>query len=484
MKNTAIWFVSLLASCAPAVAQNIYLEQLKVENRTVEKVGDNVRVRADIRLDGLDLNTQHSLRLVPVLVSPDGTQEQTLRAVVVNGRTRDKVIGRRVALGEMEAQDGETVRRRNGKEQTVRYEAEVPYRPWMLNGRLDMRGYATGCADCSEGDGVLATGGILPYEEPQYLMQPVEQPKDEVVKHRSEVRTARLQYKRDSYVVLPEFRSNRAELDSVQKSLDLVKDNPNLTVTGIYVTGYASPEGTVPYNMKLSQHRAETFTAYVQQQNPELEKSLWHVDWKGEDWAGLRAEVKKAVWLPEQEKILAIIDGCQGDRDACEARLKALRPAEIYQQLFNEQYPPLRRNEYRIEYNVRHFSVEEAKELLRTRPDLLSAAEIQKVADSYGRNTDAYREVLQVALKTYPDNVTVRNNAALAEIETEHYAEAVALLKDAQEPSLVNLLGVAYYRNGQLKEAGEAFRRAQEAGYAGAADNLKMLQETMDLLGK
>ena len=484
MKNTAIWFVSLLASCAPAVAQNSYLEQLKVENRTVEKVGDNVRVRADIRLDGLDLNTQHSLRLVPVLVSPDGTQEQALRAVVVNGRTRDKVIGRRVALGEMEAQDGETVRRRNGKVQTVRYEAEVPYRPWMLNGRLDMRGYATGCADCSEGDGVLATGGILPYEEPQYLMQPVEQPKDEVVKRRSEVRTARLQYRLDGDRVLPRYKTNREELDKVQASIDAVRENTDLTITGIYVTGYASPEATVAYNMDLSKRRAQKFVAYVQQQNPGLDRSLWHVDWKGEDWAGLRIEVEKAPMLLKREEVLKIIDECTGNQDACEERIKALVPPDIYQRVLNELYGPLRRNEYRIEYNVRSFDLTEAKELLRTRPDLLSVAEIQRVADSYGRNTDAYREALQVAVNTYPDNVTARNNAALAEIETGHYAEAVALLKDAQEPSLVNLLGVAYFKNGQLKEADEAFRRAQAAGYAGAADNLKMLQEAMELLGE
>ena len=78
--------------------------------------------------------------------------------------------------------------------------------------------------------------------------------------------------------------------------------------------------------------------------------------------------------------------------------------------------------------------------------------------------------------------MTARNNAALAEIETGHYTEAIGLLKDVQEPSLINLLGVAYFKNGQLGEARKAFERAQQAGYAGAADNLKMLQEAEEML--
>lgn len=186
----------------------------------------------------------------------------------------------------------------------------------------------------------------------------------------------------------------------------------------------------------------------------------------------------------KREAVLQIIDECDGDQDACEEKIKALMPPDIYKRILNELYGPLRRNDYRIEYNVRHFDLEEARQLIKTRPDLLSVAEMQKVADSYGRNSDGYRESLQAAVRTYPDNLAARNNAALAEIETEHYAEAISLLKEAHDASLINLLGVAYFKNGQLKEAGDAFRRAQAAGYAGAADNLKMLEKAKEIFGE
>ena len=61
----------------------------------------------------------------------------------------------------------------------------------------------------------------------------------------------------------------------------MVKTNPDLTITGIYITGYASPEGTVEYNLKLSKNRAEALAAYAQK-DTEVDASLWHVTGVGE----------------------------------------------------------------------------------------------------------------------------------------------------------------------------------------------------------
>ena len=69
-------------------------------------------------------------------------------------------------------------------------------------------------------------------------------------------------------------------------------------------------------------------------------------------------------------------------------------PPEIYQRLLNEMYGPIRRNEYRVEYNVRHFSLEEGRQMIKTRPDLMSVSEIQQVADSYGKGSSEYVDCL------------------------------------------------------------------------------------------
>lgn len=485
MKKTILLAGWLLATCPAAFAQTHYLENLKLENQRVVKVGDNVAVTVDLRLDDMELKRQQSVRLVPVLVSADGMKQQELAPVLIEGKVRSKVTDRRLALGEMVEEEGTVrIKHQKGEEQTVAYQAEAPFAPWMVNGRLEVRGYITGCAQCSEGDEILTAGEVLPYREPVFALAPAMQPAEEEVKRRAENKSARLEYRRDSYAVLPEYRTNRAELESVQRSFALLKENPNLTVTGIYITGYASPEGSMAYNEKLSQRRAQTFADYVQKHNKDLPKDLWHVSWKGEDWDGFVAQVEQAEDWPARAKVQEAIAQCNDNIDACEWKIRQQLSAGDYRYLIDELYAPLRRNDYRIEYTVRNFTPGEARQMLEVRPDLLSAAEMQRVADSYGRDTDGYRKALDTALRTYPDNVALRYNAALAAVDTGRYTEAITLLKDTQDGASLNLLGVAHYKSGDKRQAEQAFRRAVQAGYAPAGESAAKVKEALELLGK
>ena len=485
MKKTILLVGWLLTACTATFAQTHYLENLKLDNQCVVKTGNDVSVSVDIRLDGMRLGRQQSVRLVPVLVSADGTRQQELVPVLIEGKVRSKVTDRKLALGELQEEEGMIrLKRANGEEQTVAYQTVTPYAPWMVNGRLEVRGYITGCAQCSEGDEILTAGEVLPYSEPVFALAPAMQPAEEEVKRRAENKSARLEYRRDSYAVLPEYRTNRAELESVQRSFALLKENPNLTVTGIYITGYASPEGSMAYNEKLSQRRAQTFADYVRQHNRELKKELWHVAWKGEDWDGFHRQVEQASGWEKRQDVLLILEGCEGSQDDCEKQIRASLSREDYQYLLDELYAPLRRNDYRIEYAVRNFTPEEARQMLETRPDLLSAAEMQRVADGYGHGSENYRKALRTALRTYPDNVAIRHNLALAEVEAGNYTEAITLLKEMEDGASLNLLGVAYFKSGNRQQAVQAFGQAVQAGYAQAEGNTTKAKEALDLWGK
>ena len=194
--------------------------------------------------------------------------------------------------------------------------------------------------------------------------------------------------------------------------------------------------------------------------------------------------MEQAEDWPARAKVQEAIAQCNDNIDVCEQKIRQQLSTDDYRYLIDELYAPLRRNDYRIEYTVRNFTPEEARQMLEVRPDLLSAAEMQRVADSYGRNTDSYRKALDTALRTYPDNVALRYNAALAAVETERYAEAIALLKDTQDGALLNLLGVAHYKSGDKRQAEQAFRRAVQAGYAPAEESAAKVKEALELLGK
>lgn len=487
MKKYILSFVFVLAAGVPMWGQTSYLSEIKIVDREVVKTGDRqANVKMTLSLDGLDIKNQHSLCVVPVILSADGSQEQELPCVVINGKVRDKVLQRTEAFEHIDFNPGAVakVRRKNGTAQSIEYDASVPFKRWMIGGNLQLRGYVTGCAQCNDGDETATTGDIFPPMTPVYY-SPFIQPKEETVKRRSETRSARLQFRQDSHRIDPRYKNNRAELDTVRNSIALVENNNDLTITGIYVTGYASPEGTFAYNMKLSERRAKAFTEYMKDDLKEVNPQVYHVDWKGEDWAGLREEVVKHPDLFKNEEVLDIIDNCGDDKDACEEQLKALVPPEIYQRLLNEMYPAVRRNEYRIEYNVRHFTVAEGREMIKIHPELMSVSEIQQVADSYGKGSPEYVDCLVRGAQAYPNDVTAVNNAALALMEANRTDEAIRLLDNAPaEGELLNMRGVVYIKAGELEKAVQAFSEAQAKGYPQAGENLSQLKQYMEYMAE
>lgn len=202
MKRHIFLFTLLLTAGSATLAQTNYLSQIKIEKQRTEKTDDRkLSVKMNFNLDELDIKRQHSLTLIPVITSADGSREQELTPLVVNGRVRNKVMKRKVALGYRENVNNiTTIQRRNGASQQVAYETYIPFKRWMANGNLNIKGVVTGCAECDEGNETAYMGGIMPVREPVFV-SPFIAPKEETVKRRSETRTARLQFRHGKYKV-------------------------------------------------------------------------------------------------------------------------------------------------------------------------------------------------------------------------------------------------------------------------------------------
>lgn len=492
MKYLYLFVILLTLALRPVVVhadnKTSYLSEISIRDWEVVKDNREIVLKMVVDLSRLKLRTQHTVALTPVLASRDGSREAAFPPVVIDGKTRNKMYLRAQHLESVELppyHDNSAqviIRRNNGKEQVYEYEVSVPYEPWMLDGHVELREQVHGCVNCAKGENDTPLGNVLPAYEPQFRLILIE-PEPEPVKMRAETRTARLQFRQDSYNILPKFKNNRAELDSVSHSVEMVKGNADVSITGIYITGYASPEGSVAHNLKLSENRAKALVDYIHRHN-DIAADLLHVDWKGEDWEGFRRVLADFPGLLKRDEVYRIIDECQGDRDVCEKQLQDLVPADIYTRLLNEVYPFLRRNEYRIEYNVRNFDLDEARRMLSERPDLLSLHEMYKVAGSYPKDSPEYRRAMEVAGKYYPQLPAVLNDRARAAMNAGRYDEAVALLEKANptDPRLLNTLGVAYAGMGEPYKARQAFERAASQNCAEAAHNLKEIKNVINQL--
>ena len=468
----------LLCTSLGGYAQEGNLIDVKVVNEEVKKQGSEVSLRMTLDLTGLRVGNQKSVCLHPAVVSADGTHEAVLAPVVVDGKTRSRVHRREKALtGASPATDNAYTVLRSGRESRVEYIAKLAYEPWMVDSRLVLRERMTGCLDCTAAtEESTVKAPFIKLFTPRYVT-PFVTPEREAVKVRNEVRVARLQFRQGKSDVDPRYKDNRAELETVTGSINVVKTNPDLTITGIYITGYASPEGSVAFNQKLSESRANALAEYARK-DTHMDASLWHVAGMGEDWEGLRREVEKHPQLLDIDKVLRLIDECEGDKDACEKRIRESVSPDVYTRLLNEMYGPLRRNEYKIEYSVRSFNLEEAKKQIKTRPDLLSVEEIYTVAESYGKGTADYEEALRIAAATYPKNAAAVVNAACLKMEGRDVQGAIAMLEASEvkeDGRVLTALGVAYAKQTQYARAKAVLEQAVQAGSREARTNLEQV---------
>lgn len=484
----------LMLACSPVKLQaeneTSYLSSIHIHQGDVVMQNRTVELKMSVDLSKARIRTQHTVALTPVLVAADGSREVAFPPIVIDGKTRHKVYLRAQRLESVDLPPfhddaAKVIIRQGRKNEQYDYVASVPYERWMLNGRIEMREEVHGCTNCGKGQaekGLMAE--VLPAYMPTYRQGTIA-PEPEPVKVRAETRSARLQFRVDSYNIRTDFRNNRAELDSVMSSINLVVSNPDIKITDIYITGYASPEASIPYNYTLSKNRAQALAQYIAHHEA-VTSDMLHVDSKGEDWDGFVQALADFPRLKERDKIYEIIERYPDDHDLCEQQIKKQVGADTYTRLLNEVYPRLRRTDYRIEYNVRNFNLEEARRMVNERPDLLSLSEMYKVAGSYEKGSAEYNKVMATAVRCFPNSPAALNDNALNAMEQKDYATAVRLLEKSsvtnQNAELLSTLGVAYAGAGEYQNAEAAFRRAADMGSEKAKHNLDEVKKVIEQL--
>ncbi|MBR5493608.1 MAG: tetratricopeptide repeat protein, partial [Alistipes sp.] len=266
-------------------------------------------------------------------------------------------------------------------------------------------------------------------------------------------------------------------------SIKQVDDDEDLTITSITIEGWASPEATEKHNKVLSENRANSLADYVTMKTG-IERERIKAFGRGEDWVGLRREVEATPGLLDQKKVLAIIDDSSLTLDQKDKKLKSLTPSDIYHRLLHELYPRLRRNDYRIEYNVRNFNLEEARKFVDADPDKLSLSEFYMVAGSYEKNSKEYNHVMEVAAKQYPSAVAAAVNLAATQIAEKDYDGALKTLaqSDQNDANILAISGNAYMGKGDQAKAREAWEKAAAKGQADAKHNLEELDKHLKSL--
>ena len=482
VKTTYFILTFILAAVSGAYAQKGYINNVTFNNQSVVKHGNTVSVHIDISLDNLVIKSNDVLILTPVIQSEDNANNLELAPLFVTGRRRDKVLQRNIALGNKPAFDIDPliiVAREKGEPQTVSYSTKVPYSSWMTNASLVVKESVKGCADCtSEMQGFLLADNLFPIVEVPIYQLTYIVPAIEPVKLRADRHTAAFNFMLDDSRLLRDYKDNRPKFEEVDRIIREVMSNDDIQITQFNIAGYASPEGSALHNKMLAEERAKIFAHYLVTQF-NLSENKFRVESFGEDWDELQKAVE-ASNIADKAEILRIINTVENP-DSRDEHLMKLSGGSTYNKLVSNLYPPLRRTEYIIAYIVRSFDVDEAKEIINTNPKLLSLNEMYLVAQSYGANTPQFKEVFNIAARTYPDSEIAILNSAATDIENNEIDRAInQMQKLGNNPRAWNNLGVAYALKGDTEKALELFSKAAAGNDADAVHNLEKLREYME----
>lgn len=475
MKKVLILLFCLLPALG-AVAQTIYKEQVRVENANISRSPDNtLTIVVDLVMQkNLKISSNHVATLTPFLEA--NGHKKLLAPIVLYGRKRG-VIDRR---GNKIPENAYAVLyHKRETEQKVSYAQQMPYELWMQHAELKVNVDLCGCCDLVEestGD-LITKADIAPLKIQPSIAYIT--PQAEVVKHRAVEGKAYLDFRVNKMNIDTEYRRNATELANIRATIDTVRNDDMTQLTGITIHGYASPEGGYANNARLAQGRTQALADYVTGYY-KFDTKLILSESTPEDWDGFRKYVEKSS-MDKKDEILSLMDDLRMNIDTRERNIARLvGPAVYKKEMLEECYPALRHSDYTVSYTVRSFDLQEAKEYMDKRPQLLSLQECFMVAQSYQPGSEEFNKAFLTAVTMYPEDPIANLNAAAMELEKKNLATAKKYLAkaDPKHGATLNNLGIIAMIEDDVEAAVQYFNQAKAVGYAKEAEaNLKELAQ-------
>lgn len=425
MKRICIYMALGLLGAFSAHAQEINIGQA-----VARKISDDkVEVSFNMDCSTLRLPSRRQMIITPLIISRSENDTLALPSVCIAGRNRYRMNKRKESLYGKEPAAGEgqeMIRFNRKRDMLLEYNETVPAQEWMSGARVEIFRELQGCAGCGE------ALGNAPVAELPLFKEEVERPNLQIMvaqaeeKRRSFTRSAYLNFKVNQSVLLADYMNNPAELAKIYSSIDSIREDDNYRIARIKIVGYSSPEGNYDANARLSEQRAIALVQNLKHAY-KLDGSMIECRSVPENWEGL------AAWLCEyrpsyMQKVLDII-GQIPEPDARDAKVKAIDGGKIYNALLREVYPKLRLVEYTVSYTVVPFSVEQGREIIKTRPDKMNHNEMYQVAVSYGKGSDEYNRIIRMIADRFPSDRIANNNAAIVAWEMGDYDAMQVYLK-------------------------------------------------------
>ena len=488
MKRNIQFIVLVLAALClnteEAFAQNrSYSGDIGIEPVRLEQSGDFLYIDMNFILKDVKVRTAHGVDFIPQLVAPANTYN--LPKVSVKGKDEYLAYERRLSLMSPKEKRKHVapylVKKSNKRtNDTIRYRYVLPYESWMADAKLNVQRDECGCGEST----LMSVQPVIDQVTLERILSPYivnphfayVEPKVEVVKSREIQAECFLDFEVNKINIRPEYMNNPRELAKIRVMIDDLQLDPSIKVTRLDIIGYASPEGTLATNKRLSEGRAMALRDYLASRY-DFPRNQYHIIFGGENWDGL-IDALETLDMDYKNEVLDIIQDIPIEKGR-ETKLMQLRGGVPYRYLLKNVFPSLRVAICKVNYDIKNFNVDEAKEVIKRRPQNLSLNEMFLVANTYPKGSQEFIDVFETAVRMYPDSEIANMNAATAALSRNDLISAERYLKkmESQEywPEYNNAMGILTLLKGDYELAEEYLNKARELGLDVATDNLEEL---------
>lgn len=446
MKNLRNLFVILLAAilvtgCSPLqkMSKNANLVTYEITPKVLETHAGIVAAQVKATYPEKYFDKKTTLKITPVLTYTGGET------------VFDELL---YTQGEDVQGNNKPIAKAGG---TASWSGDVAYKPEMKVSEFILRIDASrkdktlAFTPIKLADGVIATSTLFEYHPMPLSLKDTYQrivPEQKIADilyaiNRSDIKTSELKAE---------------DITALKDYVAMVALNERMTVKGVTTSSYASPDGPLTLNEKLSVQRGQAAEKYLKKEYgkmPEL-TNLFSSKTTAEDWDGFKALVQESS-LADKDLILRVLSMYQ-DPVVREQEIKNMSTA--YLALADEILPQLRRSKFIVDVDLIGLSDEEITAAIKGDASVLSYEQLLYAATL---TTDVNDQLKYYEMATVKDPKDYRawNNVGWAYLNLGKDDEAMVAFEKAKaiknDDVVKNNMGFAALLNEDFKAASEYF---------------------------
>lgn len=449
MKKKSIFQIALGTAVVIAVGCSSPSKMLKeaasvrynVTPDPLEMKGDSVEISVNVVYPAKFFNKNAVMELTPVLKSDKASE--SYKTVTLQG---EKVQG-----------NGGVISFAGG---SYTYTGKVPYSDdllqseLMVDSKVTVKKKSVNLPSAKIADGVLATASLLKNDALPIV--------SENQFKRAEVLTS------ESEIV---FQINNASVRSNELSKQSMKDmksfakntekDTTITLKGVEIVGYASPDGPEDNNENLAKNRQ----AAAEKALKGSVKGTFTSNYMAEDWDGFR-QLMESSSIQDKDAILNVLSQ-YSDPVVREAEIKKM--GVVYQEIADKILPQLRRSKIVVSAEKVGKSDEVLLQAGLGKSDVKLTEDEYLFAATIAENANDAETILKNGATAYSNSWKIVNNLGCQQMEEGKLDDAQASFARADELSdgdkaVKNNMGVVAVKQGDLAKGYEYFEVAQGAG--------------------